>query len=191
MKKLLLTTLAAVALAGSSYAQGTLLFTTGANTVMKETAFGVSTLVPVGTGAANGLFELLWAPSGTTELGLFTSVPGALISPSPTAGRLTGGSRTIPGITPGGIVNVVIRGWTGGAASYQATDADYMAGLIARGYSSVFTVDTGDPTTVPAGTAASLPGGAGITLTYVVPEPSSMALAGLGAASLLIFRRRK
>jgi hypothetical protein len=27
--------------------------------------------------------------------------------------------------------------------------------------------------------------------TAVVPEPSSMALAGLGAAALLIFRRRK
>lgn len=38
-----------------------------------------------------------------------------------------------------------------------------------------------------------LPNGLGaIGLSYVpVPEPSSMALAGLGAASLLIFRRRK
>lgn len=191
MKKILLTTIAAVALAGFANAQGTLLFTTGANTVRKEAALGDSALVNVGTGAANGLFELLWAPVGTTELSAFVAVPGALISPSPTAGRLTGGSRTIPGITPGGIVSVVIRGWTGGAASYQATEGDYLAGLIARGYSPIFTVDTGDPTTVPAGTAASLPAGAGITLTYVVPEPSSMALAGLGAASLLIFRRRK
>jgi hypothetical protein len=36
-----------------------------------------------------------------------------------------------------------------------------------------------------------LPNGLGAIAVGVVPEPSSMALAGLGAASLLIFRRRK
>lgn len=40
------------------------------------------------------------------------------------------------------------------------------------------------------GSVASASTWNGITM-YAVPEPSSMALAGLGAASLLIFRRRK
>jgi len=53
---------------------------------------------------------------------------------------------------------------------------------------------------VPASPAYNLFGGAtGIQTGFnantvggaVVPEPSSMALAGLGAAALLIFRRRK
>jgi len=197
MKKTLVIMMATVAVAASSFGQGSLQFVTGSNTVRKETAVGNTALVNVGTGAANGLFELLWAPQGTTDLNLFNAVPGTLISPSPTAGRLSGGVRTIPagagfaGVAPGAVVSVVIRGWTGGAASYAATETGYNQGLVARGYSPIFTVDTGDPTTTPAGTAGTLPGGAGITLTYVVPEPTSMALAGLGAASLLIFRRRK
>jgi hypothetical protein len=192
MKKLLLTTLAAVALVGSSYAQGTLLFQTGTGTILKQTSAADSASVQVGTGAANGLFELLWAPAGTTDLALFSSVPGALVSCSPTAGRLTGGSRTINGIAAGAIVSVVFRGWTGGAADWTSSTAAWDLGQIARGYSSIMSVDTGDPTTTPAGTPGSFPGGAGILLTYsAVPEPSSMALAGLGAASLLMFRRRK
>lgn len=44
----------------------------------------------------------------------------------------------------------------------------------------------------PGGTALSTWAPGAVEISYVpIPEPSSMALAGLGAASLLIFRRRK
>jgi hypothetical protein len=44
---------------------------------------------------------------------------------------------------------------------------------------------TADSTALPAPTVGSVPG-----LSIVVPEPSTFALAGLGAAAMLIFRRR-
>lgn len=198
MKKTLVTMLAAAAVVASSYGQGTLTFTTLANQVTKDTAAGNSVQVNVGTGAANGQFEILWAPVGTTDLNSFTLIPGAIVTCSPTAGRLTGGARTIPagsgfaGIAPGAVVSAVIRGWTGGAASYALAAADQAQAV---GYSAIFSVDTGDPTSTPAGTPAAITGAGGFTgiqLHYTaVPEPTSMALAGLGAASLLIFRRRK
>jgi hypothetical protein len=48
-----------------------------------------------------------------------------------------------------------------------------------------------DPTTTPAGLTPSVfPGSFSLGLVYV-PEPSTIALAGLGGLSLLLFRRRK
>jgi hypothetical protein len=190
MKKTILTLVAAVVMT-SAYGQGTVTWQTGSGTVRKETSNTDTVLVNVGTGAANGLFELLWAPAGTTDLNLFNAVPGGLISCSPVAGRLTGGVRTVPTAVAGDVVALVMRGWTGGAADWAATTPLWNTGQIARGYSQIFTIDLGDPNP-PAQAPGTFPGTASITLTYsVVPEPSSMALAGLGAASLLIFRRRK
>lgn len=73
----------------------------------------------------------------------------------------------------------------------------------AFGYSDIFTsrasstaayfslASTASPSfsTWAAGTTPVLPGGFG-AIALIVPEPSSFALAGLGAAALLIFRRR-
>lgn len=79
------------------------------------------------------------------------------------------------------------------------------AGGAYYGFSSIFTfrpsssiafnsiVNAGGTalSTWAAGNVALPGGGFGAISVQVVPEPSSMALAGLGAASLLIFRRRK
>lgn len=180
MKKLLLTMLAASALAASSYGQGTINVAYslgGANGVRVE---GV-----LAAGAAGARIELLWAPQGTTDLGLFTPL-GALINVgTPTAGNFSGGTRTIAGIGQGAIVSIYLRGFTiGSGASYDVATV--------RGATPIFTFDTANPLATPAPEVApnlnaTFPG-----LNLVaVPEPTSMALAGLGAASLLIFRRRK
>ena len=195
MKKTLVTMLAAAAMVASSYGQGTVTFNNTAGTlVTKDTAPGNATQVSVVGNPSAGKVELLWAPVGTTDLQLFTPV-GAVVNIAPTPGRFTGGTRTIPagsgatGISAGGAVALVVRGWTGTATSWAL-----VAPSEAIGYSSIFTINaTGNPTTTPAGTptAITIAGGfTGLQLHYV-PEPTSMALAGLGAASLLIFRRRK
>jgi hypothetical protein len=66
----------------------------------------------------------------------------------------------------------------------------------ARGFAlanNIFTVDTGDPTMIPAGVPPLI--GTGIDpytgMIVVLPEPTAFSLTGLGAAALLIFRRRK
>jgi hypothetical protein len=195
MKKTLVTMLAAAAMVASSYGQGTVTFNNTATTlVTKDTAPGDSTQVGVVGNPSAGKVELLWAPVGTTDLSLFAPL-GAVVNVAPTPGRFNGGTRSVPagsgftGIAAGGAAAFVVRGWTGAAASWAT-----VAPTEAVGYSAIFTLNaTGNPMTTPAGTPVaitSVGGFAGLQLHYV-PEPTSMALAGLGAASLLIFRRRK
>ncbi len=84
----------------------------------------------------------------------------------------------VPGSTPGSVATFSIVAYNG---------ADYASSLI-RGHSSAFTVTLGTSTAVPAViTGNSMPGFA----VQAVPEPSAFALAGLGSAAMLIFRRRK
>jgi len=192
MKKTLVTMLAAIAVAASSYGQGTVTFNNTAAAIVQQRTSPVNSAL-ISVPANGGKVELLWAPVGTTDLGLFTPV-GAVVNITPTAGRFTGGTRTIPagtglsGIVAGGQVALAVRGWTGTAASWNLVDL----GTQQVGYSSIFTLTTGNPTTVPAGTPTAIVGNGftGLQLAYV-PEPTSMTLAGLGAAALLAFRRRK
>lgn len=189
MKKTLVTLLAAAAVVASSYGQGTVTFSASSGTfkVNKEAVPGsgiFNTAVPSSDGAK---VVLLWAPVGTTDVALFSAV-GALVNVgTPVAGYFSGGTRTIPagsgatGIAPGGQVALVVQGFIG---------TDY-ANASLRGYSPIFTVTTGNPISTPAGTPTPINAVWGGLNLAQVPEPTSMALAGLGAASLLIFRRRK
>lgn len=71
-------------------------------------------------------------------------------------------------------------------ANYETAFPAWQACLIAGGFSPQFNVEQigGDVNTPPFMT-----GWQSFNL-YFIPEPSSMVLAGLGAAALLIFRRR-
>lgn len=184
MKKTLATMITVSALVASSYAQGTVTFNNNAATVVKQwTSLTDSALINVPVGG--GRVELLAGPAGSTDLNLFTSV--AVTGFNTVPGRFSGGAQTVTGIAPGGNATLVVRGWTGGSLTWAGRD------LVTGqdGWSAIWSQATGNPTTVPPGTPVSiLPGFTGLTLAPV-PEPSSMVLAGLGAASLLLFRRRK
>jgi hypothetical protein len=178
MKKALLTLAAIGALAASSFGQGTVIvaYSTGPNTVKQN---GVSA-----AGTANIRIEVLWAPAGTTDLGLFTPIGAQINVGVPTPGYFSGGTRTIAGIAPGASVAAYARAWDNDSGATYAAATQ-------RGISPLFVINTADPTAVPAEPAVNLNAVfPGVDVT-AVPEPSSMALAGLGAASLLIFRRRK
>lgn len=186
MKKTLVTILAAAAVVASSYGQGTVTFANATTSLItKQTSPGVFVNVVAGDLAK---VELLWAPAGTTDIGLFQIVGATAAVGTPSAARFSGGTRTIPagtgltGIQAGGAVALAVRGFIG---------ADYASASL-RGVSSIIQLaSTGNPLTVPAGTPTAIATlYTGVQLS-AVPEPTSMALAGIGAASLLIFRRRK
>jgi hypothetical protein len=185
MKKTLATIITVGALVASSYGQGTVTFNNVAATVVKQwTTLQDSTLINIPVGG--GRVELLWAAVGTTDLNLFSSV--AITGFNTVPGRFSGGAVTIPTPVPGGGAALVIRGWTGSSLTWGGINA----ATDQAGWSSIFTLaSTGNPTTIPPGTPASInPAFTGLTVVPI-PEPSSMVLAGLGAASLLLFRRRK
>jgi hypothetical protein len=201
MKKYL-SMLAVMAVAASAFSQGTVNFQNSTATAVKAGA-DLASAVPV---ANNGGFvQLLWAPSGTaaTEFNAATypsltawlnANPGwqkldaSIKAVGPAPGIFLGGKQTVPTATPGAPIAAAVAAWTGNYATFDLAQA---AGANI-GISAPFAITTGNPTTTPEGLPASITaaGFAGVT-ALAVPEPSSLALAGLGAAALLIFRRRQ
>ncbi|MCX6926273.1 MAG: PEP-CTERM sorting domain-containing protein [Verrucomicrobia bacterium] len=119
------------------------------------------------------------------------------LAPAPISGapgRFDGGLASIGNISGlGADADYVIIGWTGPYATY---DAAYSANLatpnssflgmsgIATTHTGVVVVNPGPP--VPLGNTFQ-----GMTLApNVVPEPTTILLAGLGAVLLLLFHRR-
>lgn len=205
MKKLA-TLVCLTAIATGAFAQGTVSFLNSSTTL--SSAGGVTS-----TGAAGSwYFALLTAPSTVTSVTLqalttsewtFTGLQATNLA---TAGRLNGGANvaTLQGWAPGETRSFAIAGWssslgrTWAEVSAQISSGNYLnpAGFI--GVSGVGVgFAGGGPSSLPQavmfGTAATAQVPTPITGLNMlpIPEPSSFALAGLGAAALLIFRRRK
>ena len=145
-------------------------------------------------GAASGFkADLLYSLNGGTSYSLAAGSQTAFFSGShdggtPTtdgAGSFIGGTVTIPGYTSGSVL-FKVEAYNG--ASYGAGSAN--------GVSAAFTINSlqTNPLLAPDDL---LQLGAGTTstglqsFTVAVPEPTTFALAGLGAAALMIVRRRK
>ena len=138
----------------------------------------------------------VWTDPGWAFTGAYAT--NSLVS---TGGRLFGqqnadGSVTVPGHLGGTSASLVVIGWNTSAGG--TTLAEFIsawnsggAGLV-YGFSSVATKVLGDGSAIPStslfGTTTGLIPG---FVMSPVPEPTTFALAGLGAAALLIFRRRK
>lgn len=187
---------AMAAYATSAFAQGRVGFANSSTTLVQMWADATgSTLqsVPKGGGfvqlafAPNGTAYTAWA--GTTASAWINANPGWTLGPStainPVAGRFNGGEITLNGIAAGNSADFVVLGWAGAAGSF---DAAFAAGDMVN-VSGKFTIATPSDPLVPS-TSLATAGFTGLTL-QPIPEPSVFALAGLGAAALLIFRRRK
>lgn len=195
--------LAVTAMAVSAFAQGTVSFVNSSTSLVKAgTDAATAQPIPVN----GGFVELLWAPSGTAlaapwnpnapvSLTAFLAanpgwqaLPASIKAVGPiAAGRFNAGAVTVPTATPGAPIQAAVAAWRGNFATFDAA----LQGGEAVGVGASFAVATGNPTTTPPGTAGSLSGFTGVTALTIVPEPSSLALAGLGAAALLILRRRQ
>lgn len=182
MKKLVLTLALGMACA-SALAQGTLNF---ANAGVGVNA-PVYMLETTGVKLAGGDYlAQLWA--GDSAANLAAVGPTATFATGAQAGYFTaatgGGVRTIDGIAGGSDAVVQVRVWNAAAGATWAAASVNPIGFI--GTSGTFTVKLAVPPATP-------PNLVGLTSFAIVPvpEPSTLALAGLGAAAMLIFRRRK
>lgn len=219
MKKLL-GILAIGALVASAFAQGTIVFNNNTGLVQEWTSATDSTpinvpksggevqlfyapigtaLTPLGVMGSSGytlntyngapittLAAFLGANPGWTSGGITPMVPvGA-------GGQFNGSTVTLAGIAGGASAEYYIIGWVGNSPSW---DAAYTAGVFAGGSSTTLTTATGNPGATPPGSAVPLENTfngllEGPVVVTVIPEPTSFALAGLGLAALLVFRRR-
>lgn len=214
MKKLILASLA-LTCAASVFAQGTVVLNTRltGTTVTRVYApkAGDPTFHQIGNGATD-------TPTGTTDWTGFTPISGAnyraVLFSAPglnaavnslqanstfvtfrtgtAAGQIPQTTYTLDNVAAGpGGATLRLFAWDNTSGNYNTAAlalTAWTSGLIAGGYSAVFNLDanlgggTFNPPTVKGIESFNI---------YMVPEPSSMALAGLGAAALLIFRRRK
>jgi len=132
-----------------------------------------ASLQPVGIGT----FKASTDPKGYTGSDLGTFQLGA-----------AGAAIDIPGVAAGGVATIRLQMWFDGSAS-GGLFPTYAAALGApTGLTAdvTFLQNTGNPPLTPPGPLNGMPN---VTLT-AVPEPSTLALAGIGIASLLVFRRR-
>jgi len=156
------------------------------------------------------LYSLNNSVTSVSQMSVATITPfrsAATASASPSGGIVTLTSIPIPGTTGGTPIAFAIGAFQvdaavaaaaaqGGATPssiYAAALADFAAGNGQMGFGTIVpNVQLGgsDTAAAPHAEPSTLGGWTSFSLV-VTPEPSTIALAGLGAASLLLFRRRK
>lgn len=178
--------------ATSGYSQGTIAF---ANTASSLVTTSAGTAVPV-TGTSGTYVELLYqpnnggatptAPTSLSSLGSWELAMANAGTIGPIAGRFgTYSVTTGTDVAPAGNVFLDVVTWNGG---YTTLGAAANGSPTSDGFSAVWTQGTGNGGTIsPVSTTASFTG----VMLMPIPEPTTMALGGLGAAALLLFRRRK
>ena len=132
--------------------------------------------------------DILSDPNYTLATSSSTNIQASVSSANGGFSGNGGGSFLVTGTTGGGTYNVYAVAWN----SAYATPALAAAAHSAVGWSAVFSYVSGNP----VGSPPTSPQVFSTSLTPfgvapgVVPEPGTIALAGMGIASLLAFRRR-
>jgi len=220
MKKLL-TIAALVGVTSLSFGQGYIQFANNASSRYSTntpasahgTGFLTASAQPAGTAY---YFALFAAPSTQNTISTLTdpTLSGWTFVHMGTntaqAGRLSGNdsdagaAAQIPGFAANSTADFAIAGWTANIGTTWAEAQAWWAngtaaGSAARpGWFGINSTIANDAILLPFGSTyngtfgstAALMNGFGLSF-YQVPEPTGFALAGLGAAVMLIFRRRK
>jgi len=181
---------------------------------------GVSGSVSGNTTLNNGTgyyFELLYlnaasqqaAPTTLAGLQLWSDTGLGAINNSAVNGRAQdvnpNAGATVNAFSPGVNVNVMLVGWSANmGTSWSTVEAELISGNYASGVDYFGTSSTGfiSPATTATSPGTAIFGGAAGQISSlntqlnllnptVIPEPGTMALAGLGGLSLLAFRRKK
>ena len=165
------------------------------------------------SGAGSTIASLAGAPSFTaalyagTSAGSLSQVATTTLADSSLAGQLNPLNVTLAGMPAGTAaffqIQIFDSTYTSAAAAwavlgkYAGETAVFSAVPSAGAYSPLYQTSVPVNSTLPVGTYvpadyAAYPGYKGLIEVYAtVPEPGTFALAGLGLASLMIFRRRK
>lgn len=194
-------------IASMSFGQGYVSFANTSTTRVSNDGL-LQAAAPVGS----YYYELIVAPQGTAsvpnDLAGWTGV--ALGTNTLTAGRMFGNNVDgfaavqVPGYAPGTSAAFAVVGWS---ANFGSTYADALAtwnGFYSYGYYPGFPALFGISGIAPAVQLAAFGGPynsvwgfavnggiQGMNLNYItIPEPGTLALTGLGAATLLLYRRR-
>jgi len=194
MKKLL-STFALAAMAAFADAQGTIQLANSAGT-----RFRINGVIPANSSAGG-------PAGGTFSFGVFVGLTADSLSCDPvlplgtnssTGGLISGpnaGAYPIPGHAPGSTVFIQIRGWESRFASWetgqqglhaQTSILPFVLGPESLAPGTVIWSAT-DPTKFNGMNSSVGP----VIPDPCVPEPSAIALVGLGLASLLLLRRRR
>jgi hypothetical protein len=180
----------------TSFAQGLVTFANGPTTQISFGFFPFAIAPLQANSAGSYYFALLTSP---TANGPF-SFSGVYGTNSASAGRIAPYTTSVPGWAPGATMFYEVAGWSANFGT--AFDPNWLISSYGNGKSGVFSVSSvasgvaggGLPVPIPAWNLFGGTGLAGFNLNpyggALVPEPSSFALACLGAV-LFLFRRRK
>lgn len=217
MKKIIITlTLATVAL--GAFAQGNVTIVNNSSTTVRfstdtsllkstDTALaGTGIFTATGNGGLAVWKMEVWgnpvAGSPESSLAPLTlTVAGAPVSslalPFSIAGRFNGTAAILPASYPGGISSSPVLNSFEYRFFDSSAGSSYTAALAAGGYtgkSAVFNMNPGPSTansmvSLVSPSFSTIP--TGPIYVGLVPEPTAAAIAGLGLASMLVFRRKK
>jgi hypothetical protein len=143
-------------------------------------------------GGATTFAQLIAAPgTGAAEASLVPASPATTFRTGAAGGFIASATVTMANVAPDATAaSIEMVAWdnsTGNYPTWTQAKSAWLAGTIAAGESGILNIANIGGT---LNTPPNLVGLQSFNL-YVVPEPSTFALAGLGAAALLIFRRRK
>jgi hypothetical protein len=176
-----------------AFGQGSVIFANTSSTLISTNAIvGGPAAGIISGGVGSYYFSLFAAPLGTTDPSLFTFT-GNYATNIATSGRLGSAiAVAIPNAPELTTIALLVRGWSANIGATFSAVTNYLNNPSFTGWygeSAIANVTLGSPDvgspSLFGTTAGRIPG---FTLEmYTVPEPSSLILAGLGAAALWPF----